>query len=254
MGAKRDPQRRRFPQGGLPVLPNFFGFLTNSATPLTRPTKSVNRGAARGSRPYLCHGDCSGPEKGRGPARERTARVPTAGPATARRTPRPRAPPRPALSAAPGPLSARRPREPRVPLPLRRGPLRARGALTGRRDQVPKPPGERRSAGDRAAGSAEMQAQRAAESCSRPVPSNGDTPGPAPPWPRPRPPPTARPSPPARPQCACVGHSPAEASQPGGLGPRRGRSETGRGRRSPNPRRASPASRCGKGVGSCSGL
>lgn len=187
MGAKRDPDRRRFPQGGLPVLPNFFGFLTNSATPLTRPTKSVNRGAARGSRPYLCHGDCSGPEKGRGPARERTARVPTAGPATARRTPRPRAPPRPALSAAPGPLSARRPREPRVPLPLRRGPLRARGALTGRRDQAPKPRGERRSAGDRAAGSAEMQAQRAAESCSRPVPSNGDTPGPAPPRPAPRP-------------------------------------------------------------------
>lgn len=109
---------------------------------------------------------------------------------------------RPAVSAAPGPLSARRPREPRVPLPLRRCPPRARCALTRRRDQVPKPPGERRSAGDSAVGRAEMQAQKAPDSRSRPVPSNGNTLGPAP-----APvPPRSHPAPPrpGRPQCACV--------------------------------------------------
>lgn len=92
----------------IPFTPNFSGFLTNSTSPLIQPTKLVNRGAARGARPHLCHGDCSGPAKGRGPAREGTERVPRATPATARPDPR-----RPGAAPPSPQLRDRSPPEPR---------------------------------------------------------------------------------------------------------------------------------------------
>lgn len=41
----------------------FFGFRTNSTTPLTQLTKLANARRRGGARSYLCHGDCSGQEK-----------------------------------------------------------------------------------------------------------------------------------------------------------------------------------------------
>lgn len=42
-----------------------FSALTHSRAPRAPLTEALNRGAARGARPYLRHGDCSGPEKRR---------------------------------------------------------------------------------------------------------------------------------------------------------------------------------------------
>lgn len=177
-----------------------FSALTHSRAPWAPLTKALNRGAARGARPYLRHGDCSGPEKRRRDVglQDRGQRwFPEADPPSAagdRPPPGVCAP----LSPSEGPF-----------------PSQARTHQRGTRSRSLRESGEC----GRAARRSGMPAGRSDRCSSSRQRKHPDRPAPPPGPPRPRPP------------CACVGRGQAAggagAAAAAAVGPRRGAAPEG---------------------------